>query len=253
MPQDTPPAATRTAPEPAPIRRGKLYEQVVERIVAAIAAGEYPPGTLLPSEDDLRMRYGVGRLAVREALLSLERMGATAFVPGVGLRVVVPTPSQIVDKLDPAMLLHLAFTEGSHAHLREMRLALETALVGLAVDRATDADLQTIADALEREKACIDDRSRYLVADRDFHLAVAAAAHNPIFAAQQAAARRWIESSPSTKVHVPGSDAISHADHTRVFDALARRDRTAAVAAMTRHLTVDYSLTGKLSRLGRGG
>ena len=232
-----------------PIKRSKLYEQVVSRIVDAILTGEHPPGSLLPSEDVLRQRYGVGRLAVREALLALERLGITSFVPGVGIQVVVPTPQELVDKLDLGVLHYLAHAEGSHTHLREVRRALEVDIVRLACERATDEDIRRIDAALQAEKAAIDDRPRYLGADREFHHAVAAASHNPLFAALQAAVRRWIEAYPSTKVHVPGSDARSHADHQRVFKAIRSRDADAAAKAMGDHLVVDYSLTGKLKRI----
>lgn len=232
-----------------PIRRNKLYEQVVARIVDSIIAGEHPPGSLLPSEDELRVKFGVGRLAVREALLALERLGITHFVPGIGIQVVVPTPNQIVDKLDLGVLHYLTHTEGSHAQLREVRRTLETSLAALAAERATEVDLARIDRALAEGDASIDDRTRYLAADREFHHAVAAAAHNPIFAALQAAVRRWIEAYPSTQVHVPGSDARSHADHRRVALAIRARDPGGASQAMSEHLTVDYSLTGKLKRL----
>lgn len=235
-----------------PIRRNKLYEQVVARIVDSIIAGEHPPGSLLPSEDELRVKFGVGRLAVREALLALERLGITSFVPGIGIQVVVPTPNQIVDKLDLGVLHYLMHTDGSHAQLREVRCSLEASLSALAAERADDADLARIEQALVQEQACIDDRLRYLAADREFHHAVAAAAHNPLFAALQAAVRRWIETYPSTQVHVPGSDARSHADHCKVAEAIVGHDAAAAQRAMTEHLKVDYSMGGKLRRLRKG-
>lgn len=232
-----------------PIRRNKLYEQVVARIVDSIIAGEHPPGTLLPSEDELRVKFGVGRLAVREALLALERLGITNFVPGIGIQVVVPTPNQIVDKLDLGVLHYLTHTDGSHEQLREVRRSLEASLAALAAERATEVDLARIERALAQEEACIDDRTRYLAADREFHHAVAAASHNLIFAALQEAVRRWIEAYPSTQVHVPGSDSRSHADHRKVYDAIKAKDKAGAERAMVEHLTVDYSLTGKLRRL----
>ncbi len=232
-----------------PIKRSKLYEQVVSRIVDAILTGEHPPGSLLHSEDELRQQYGVGRLAIREALLALERLGITSFVPGVGIQVVVPTPQELVDKLDLGVLHYLAHAEGSHDHLREVRRALEVDIVRLATERATPDDIKRIERALQAETTAIDDRPQYLKADREFHHAIAAASHNPLFAALQSAIRRWIEAYPSTKVHVPGSDERSHADHQRVFKALKSKDADAAARAMGEHLVVDYSLAGKLKRI----
>jgi DNA-binding FadR family transcriptional regulator len=241
------PAATPAAFQP--LRRSKLYELVVSRVVDAILAGEHPPGSLLPSEDDLRQRYGVGRLAVREALLALERLGITAFVPGIGIQVVVPTPAQLVDGLDPGVLHYLAHAEGGHTQLREVRRAIEVDIVRLATERATDAQMLAIEDALRQGERTIDDRPRYLEADRAFHFAIGVAAGNPVFAAFQTAVRRWIESFPATRVHVPGSDARSHRDHQGIFAAMRARNADMAAARMAAHLAVDYSFEGKLRRI----
>jgi DNA-binding FadR family transcriptional regulator len=236
-----------------PVKRSKLYEQVVSQVVDAILAGEHPPGSLLPSEDELRQRYRVGRLAVREALLALERLGITAFVPGIGIQVVVPTPAQLMDGLDPGVLHYLAHSEGGHTHLREVRRAIEVDIVRLATERATGEHVEAIEATLRQGERCIDDRARYLEADRAFHLAIGAAAGNPVFAALQAAVRRWIEGYPATRVHVPGSDARSHEDHLGIFKAIKAGKAQEAAARMATHLAVDYSFEGKLRRIrGRG-
>jgi len=249
-------ASTKSAAAPhgfEPVRRSKLYEQVVSRVVDAILAGQHPPGSLLPSEDELRQRYRVGRLAVREALLALERLGITAFVPGIGIQVVVPTPAQLMDGLDPGVLHYLAHSEGGHTHLREVRRAIEVDIVRLATGRATGEHVAAIEATLRQGERCIDDRARYLEADRAFHLAIGAAAGNPVFAALQTAVRRWIEGYPATRVHVPGSDARSHEDHLGIFKAMKAGNAQEAAARMATHLAVDYSFEGKLRRIrGRG-
>ena len=51
-----------------PIQRRKLYQEVLDRLMHRIEAGEFAPGDHLPSERELMEVYGVGRVAVREAL-----------------------------------------------------------------------------------------------------------------------------------------------------------------------------------------
>ncbi|MCW2894847.1 MAG: GntR family transcription regulator, partial [Actinomycetia bacterium] len=48
-----------------------LYRKVAGDIKAAIAAGAYPPGALLPSEAELAERYSVSRGTVRQAFAAL--------------------------------------------------------------------------------------------------------------------------------------------------------------------------------------
>lgn len=45
-----------------------LFQQLAETLRAAIDAGEYPPGSRLPTENELCERYSVSRVTVRKAL-----------------------------------------------------------------------------------------------------------------------------------------------------------------------------------------
>ena len=55
-----------------------LYQRVAEDIRAAIAAGEYPASTKLPSENELAQRYGVSRGTIRQAFAALRADGVIA-------------------------------------------------------------------------------------------------------------------------------------------------------------------------------
>ena len=57
------------------IERRKLYQEVLDRLMVRITSGEIAPGEHLPSERELMEFYGVGRVAVREALQELARSG----------------------------------------------------------------------------------------------------------------------------------------------------------------------------------
>lgn len=64
-----------------------VYRRVARLIREAIAAGEYAPGQLLPSEARLASIYEVGRDAMRDALALLRSTGEVVTVRGVGTRV----------------------------------------------------------------------------------------------------------------------------------------------------------------------
>ena len=68
-----------------------LYRKVAEDIKAAIAAGAYPPGALLPSEAELAERYSVSRGTVRQAFAALRADGVIATRRGAR-RVVIGGP-----------------------------------------------------------------------------------------------------------------------------------------------------------------
>ena len=94
--------------ERAPIRRRKLYEEVAARIEAKIRAGGYEAGDSMPAEREIMERFGVGRSTVREALLSLEKMGLIAIRSGERARVTTPTPRVLIKELSGAADLALA-------------------------------------------------------------------------------------------------------------------------------------------------
>lgn len=59
-----------------------LYEKVVARLMDEIAKGIYQPGTMVPTEDDLRIRYKVSRATIRKALGELRQRGVVTYEEG---------------------------------------------------------------------------------------------------------------------------------------------------------------------------
>ena len=57
-------------------RRGAVAD-VLARLQAQIAAGDYKPNERLPSESELCKAFGVSRPVLREALMSLQALGLT--------------------------------------------------------------------------------------------------------------------------------------------------------------------------------
>ncbi|MBF6842225.1 winged helix-turn-helix domain-containing protein, partial [Acinetobacter baumannii] len=59
----------------APLKIYSRGEEIADRLVAAVAVGEYLPGARLPSERELAVALGVGRMTVREAITQLVSQG----------------------------------------------------------------------------------------------------------------------------------------------------------------------------------
>lgn len=72
-----------------------------ERIVDAIHAGAYPPGSTLPSEPRLAAELGVSRPALREALLLLQEDGLVSVRRGVGRTVNDRPPRRGFEHIQP--------------------------------------------------------------------------------------------------------------------------------------------------------
>lgn len=68
-------------------RGGPMYQQLRQDLLARIRRGEFAPGDLLPSENQLRQQYEVSITTVRRALLELVKEGVIQRKVGVGTTV----------------------------------------------------------------------------------------------------------------------------------------------------------------------
>jgi GntR family transcriptional regulator, sialic acid-inducible nan operon repressor len=220
------PLRSRSRPSPAgrpesaaveaPVPRRKLSGEVFDRLLARIKQGEFPPGSHLPSERELMERLGVGRPSVREALQELERMGFVTIVHGEGARVQSLSVHEVIGKMSEAVLFMLANTEDMLEHLKEARLMFEVAMARLAAQRATKADIERLRVALEKHRASLDDPQSFLETDLEFHTAIAAASHNPIYIAVSTAMLDWLRRFHVEAVQTRGAERLTFSEHQKL-------------------------------------
>lgn len=152
---------TRAANALAPVSAGpaSLADQAYLELRELIVTLELPPGALV-KEPELVERLGIGRTPVREALRRLSQEKLIEVYPRRGM--VVTT----VDVRDLARLC-------------EVRAVLEPEAARLAAERATQADLDTIAELLTELAARRRRDDRALIdLDRRIHASVYRASHN---------------------------------------------------------------------------
>jgi len=63
------------------------YEEIAHDLEGRIAAGEFPPGSKLPSRRELTDHYGVTEPVIDRAMQNLRTRGITETLPGVGVYV----------------------------------------------------------------------------------------------------------------------------------------------------------------------
>jgi GntR family transcriptional repressor for pyruvate dehydrogenase complex len=222
-------------PMEAPIRPRKLYEEIVARIADMIHAGEYSLGDELPSERALMLRYGVGRPAVREAMLTLHRMGLITLRSGVRARVTQPSPQHLIGQLSGAARLFLSEETGIK-QFQDARKFLELGLARFAALHATAADIKRLADALAANRRSIGDAAAFARTDVDFHFVLPLITRNAIFIAIHEATLEWLTSQRTTGLKNRGEDKIAYAAHEAIYAAIAAHDPDRAERAMSDHL-----------------
>lgn len=219
-----------------PIRRRKIYEEVAIQIEEMLRDGTYRVGDRLPSEKALMEEFGVGRSAVREALMSLNRIGLVEVSSGERALVTEPTAQSLLDgELSGAARVLLA-QPGGVAMFQGARAILEIGLCRLAAQTATDKDLENLKQALEANEAAIGVPEDFVRTDVAFHYAIASISRSSIVISVHDAVVDWLMEQRSTALL--GSDVSQRAykAHARIYEAIARRDAPAAEDAMQAHL-----------------
>lgn len=215
------------------IRRKRLTDDIIDRLVAMIREGDLRPGDRLPAEPVLMERFGVGRSSLREAIGALSLTGVLSVSPGRGTSVVA-TSEEFLAR--PRQWGLSAAWQGKIHEIIEARSSLEQSIAGLAAERATEADITAIRAQHEQLRKDKVSGKKIISADFGFHKALASASHNSIlerfFEELQLQVRSWMEQ----KSVVSGAYDHVFDEHAAIVDALERRDPAGARAAVYEHL-----------------
>jgi GntR family transcriptional regulator, sialic acid-inducible nan operon repressor len=218
-----------------PIRRGKLSDQVVQRIEQMIVDGSLPKGTLLPPERELMRLFGVGRPSVREALFALGRMGMVALTSGERARVTSPSPDTFITELSGAARSFLARDNGP-AQFQDARALFEIGIARCAAQRRSQDDIDRLERALALNAAASRDLDQFERTDVAFHYVLVTIAGNPIFTAVHDAMVDWLTHQRRLALQSEGCIALALKGHRNIFEAVAAGDAPRAERAMSNHL-----------------
>ena len=231
------------------IRAPRVYEHIADRIEHSIYEGRLQAGDKLPPERQLVREFQSSRVAVREALRTLEHRGLLEVRQGA-------TGGYFVREADAGLLLRdfhtlLRLGRVSATHLLEARLLIEPDVARLAALHATEADLKTLRQAIDDRSEVTPSGSSARLIDLDFHRRLAEAARNPVHALL-AHALMALEAElvvPRLPLTTEDSHEIDRA-HRGLFEAVASRDAPAARTLMEAHLN---DMQGRLRRAQMDG
>lgn len=222
--------------EISPIVRRKLSHDVFERLLEGISSGEFPRGSLLPSERVLMERFQVGRPAVREALQDLQRMGLVVITHGEGARLVEPTAQSVLDQI-AVTVHHVLASSQNLAHLKDARNFFEVGMTRLAAARASEEDVTALAAIIVRMEASTSDFQTFMKHDMAFHRRIAEITANPIFVAVSEALLQWLSKYHVGELRKVGREARTLDEHRHIVERIAAHDVEGAAAAMLQHQT----------------
>lgn len=218
-----------------PIRkRETLADQIYGRVLELIASGQLAEGDKLPSEHQIGERFSVSRPVVREALARLRDDGIIVARHGIGSFVRRRPPQGLIDYAGAGDVAGLMRS-------MEARLAVEPAAARHAALRASPDDLDAIDAALERLETSMRTREPQQDLDFDFHMAVARASGNEVFAQMLDATRGLMLQAIAVAQSLTraGTDERIEAvitEHRQIAEAIRARDAEGAALLMSYHL-----------------
>jgi len=217
---------SRTAGQPAalPLARLSAAEAVFNTIRQDIESGRLAVGSKLSSEATLSQQYGVSRSVIREALRSCTALGLTVTKTGKGTFVVANKVAN-----------DLTLGQYSARDLTEARPHIEVPAAGLAAERRSDEELETLRHIVAAMATETDPES-WVSLDSSFHAAIARASGNKVFASVVADIRGALAHQSETLNMVADRQHASDFEHQEILAAIEAGSAEEARAAMAHHL-----------------
>jgi DNA-binding FadR family transcriptional regulator len=217
------------------VKRRKVHEDVAEQIEDQILSGGLQEGASLPSERGLMEAFNVGRPAVREALLLLQR-GGFIEVSSNGRPIVTrPTTTNVLEQLSGSARFLLSSKEGERS-FQDARRLFEAAIARNAAEIATPEDIERIGAALKANREAIGNAEAFERTDVEFHLVIASIGENPVFTALHAAIAEWLTNQRAVSLRIPGVEASAFQSHELIYNAISAHEPEKAWHAMDQHL-----------------
>ena len=207
----------------------KVPELVMDSLLKAMEAGTIRVGEELPPERDLAEALGISRNSLRECLAIMSFMG---IVENRGNRKILVKNADRFRKA--RSLIDLSYSQDTFEDFMEFRRTNEREIARLACIRATEEDLERLRNSVERLEADATD----FEADVDFHVNLAYASHNTIFAAMLNYVNSLILELRMRFFEREEYHGKTAEAHRRIYEAVKARDEELAVYEMGRHLKI---------------
>ena len=221
-----------------------LVSDTIGAISRHIRENDLMPGDRLPSEAQMSKDLNVSRTVVREAFRSLAAMRIIELATGKRAAV-----AQIDHGAMSLMIEHGVHTDQINVQqIYDVRRTIETRIVTLAAIRRSDAEATELLALALAMQAAADEPQKLMELDLAFHMLLARASRNPVFAlivgAFQGITRQtWPIGWKSRSTQA--SRDLMLATHGDIARAVAASDPQQAVVSMALHF--DESVRALLS------
>jgi GntR family transcriptional repressor for pyruvate dehydrogenase complex len=169
---------------------GTLSGLIIDQVRSALFAGMLTPGERLGTEVSLAEQFGVSRMAIRDALRSLEAVGIIEI--RVGLRGGVYVAGGDVARLPDLLAIQFKLLGVQAEEMIDAQIAIEVVASGLAAEKATAEEIAGLWSRIEQMEKKIAEPADFTSVALEFHMAVVDASHNRVLSGQFRALRHLL-------------------------------------------------------------
>lgn len=209
-----------------PVRSQTLDAAVIDALATYVEEARIGLGDKLPSERMLCDRLAVSRPTVREALKRWEALGIVEMRKGSGVYLRKAVGRNIVHV---PLVLSRSSKVKDLLHGLQVRRALEGEAAAICAASASAERIAVIETALNRMEAA-HAKGNSAEEDWEYHQSIIEATGNPLFTQIVQSMRDLVHQFWENPLQIPNFAEASFPFHRSMFDAIARRDPTAARA-----------------------
>jgi GntR family transcriptional repressor for pyruvate dehydrogenase complex len=231
----------------ARVKRANVKEQIFEQLRDQIVAGAWPPGSKIPSQNELTRKLGVSRVSLREAVHMLASLGLLESRQGGGTFVKEYSGEILFSPLFPM----IALDKTDLLNVLEYRRIVEKGTAALVAEKAGEKEIDDLEAAYREMLHRKENLHAFASADLDFHLALARATGNPIIIKVNNIIESVLSASMDRIVSSLGvSDGLTY--HRRILNAIKAHNAELAESLMEEHLlrTIRRLRSGERKRNG---
>ena len=232
-----------------PVRQLRVFEEIVAQLKESILTGRFKPGDKLPTERELVEQFQVSRVAIREALRTLENSGFIVTRQGANGGAYVTDLT--FEFLANAFVDLFLADKISIPELHRVRLIIEPEIARLAALAVTPEFTQRLMKAMEAEEIPVSSLSEDIKIKTAVHYILAEMCGNRFFEAIVRSAMkltheliRMVNPTPPYAMHPAGM-------HRPTVEAVLKGDPEASSIAMHEHTVQFGEILLKMERTYR--
>ncbi|MDT8366403.1 MAG: FadR/GntR family transcriptional regulator [bacterium] len=215
-----------------PVKKTRIYEEIVFKIKDMIEQGKLKTGDQLPTERELAAAFKVSRPSVREALRALESQRFLVSRQGDGTYI-SQQPIELLIEPFAAVIMKEKFDQ---LELFEMRRLIEPQLADLAAQRATPAEIDEMEQIVNMQEQLLTISDPQLTPEKTLHDLIFKAAKNKILISIMDSLLDSLAETRDKYLQLESRPQMSLARHKEILAAIKAGEGGLAADVMREHL-----------------